>query len=79
MCIRDRFYISRARASGDLRYLGYAEGMLAPWLSGASARSVALVLDATVLQSRHCLLYTSESISAARMAHDAASVAGALF
>ena len=48
-----QFYIARARASGDLRYLGYAEGMLAPWLSGASARSVALVLDATVLQSRH--------------------------
>jgi tetratricopeptide (TPR) repeat protein len=48
-----QFYISRARASGDLRYLGYAEGMLAPYLSGASARSVALVLDATVLQSRH--------------------------
>ena len=38
-----QFYIARARASGDLRYLGYAEGMLAPWLSGASARSVALV------------------------------------
>ncbi|MGA2564706.1 MAG: tetratricopeptide repeat protein [Steroidobacteraceae bacterium] len=48
-----QFYISRARASGDLRYLGYAEGMLAPYLSGASARSLALVLDATVLQSRH--------------------------
>ena len=48
-----QFYISRARASGDLRYLGYAEGMLAPWLSGPSVRSAALVLDATVLQSRH--------------------------
>jgi tetratricopeptide (TPR) repeat protein len=48
-----QFYISRARATGDLRYLGYAEGMLAPWLSGASVRSDALVLDATVLQSRH--------------------------
>jgi len=48
-----QFYITRARASGDLRYLGYAEGMLAPWLSGASVRSGALVLHATVLQSRH--------------------------
>jgi tetratricopeptide (TPR) repeat protein len=48
-----QFYISRARATGDLRYLGYAEGMLTPWLSGASVRSDALVLDATVLQSRH--------------------------
>src|ERR1700722_3988029 len=48
-----QFYIARARASGDLRYLGYAEGMLAPWLSGASVRSGALVLHATVLQSRH--------------------------
>ena len=27
-----QFYISRARATGDLRFLGYAEAILAPWL-----------------------------------------------
>ena len=27
-----QFYLSRARATGDLRFLGYAEAILAPWL-----------------------------------------------
>ena len=48
-----RFYITQARASGDLRYLGYAEGMLSPWVHRSPAVPAALVLDATVLQSRH--------------------------
>jgi tetratricopeptide (TPR) repeat protein len=49
-----QFYITRARATGDLRYLGYAEGELAPWItSSSSVQSTALVLHATILQSRH--------------------------
>jgi len=56
-----QFYIAQARASGDLRFLGYAEAVLAPWVnpatSGAPAPGApapaALVLQATVQQSRH--------------------------
>jgi tetratricopeptide (TPR) repeat protein len=49
-----QFYIARARASGDLRNLGYAEGALTPWiLQPSAAQPAALVLHATILQSRH--------------------------
>lgn len=48
-----QFYISRARATGDLRFLGYAEAILAPWLERRPVAVPVLVLHATVLQSRH--------------------------
>ena len=57
-----QFYIAQARASGDLRFLGYAEAVLAPWVAPqstsetatpAAASPAALVLEATVQQSRH--------------------------
>jgi tetratricopeptide (TPR) repeat protein len=48
-----QFYITRARATGDLRYLGYAQAVIAPWLTQAPVRAGVLVLDATILQSRH--------------------------
>ena len=48
-----QFYISQARASGDLRFLGYAEALLARWLDHTPPIAAALVLEATVLQSRH--------------------------
>jgi tetratricopeptide (TPR) repeat protein len=48
-----QFYVSRSRASGDLRYLGYAEAMLAPWLRQSPVSPGVLVLEATILQSRH--------------------------
>lgn len=48
-----QFDISRARATGDLRYLGYAEAALAPWLDRPDPRPEVLVLHATILQSRH--------------------------
>ena len=48
-----QFYISQARASGDLRFLGYAEGVLAPWLQRSPPDPAGLVLQATILQSRH--------------------------
>jgi hypothetical protein len=48
-----QFYISRARATGDLRFLGYAEAILTPWMNRADVPTQVLVLHATVLQSRH--------------------------
>jgi tetratricopeptide (TPR) repeat protein len=48
-----QFYIARARATGDLRFLGYAEAILAPWMNRSSVPTPVLVLHATMLQSRH--------------------------
>jgi tetratricopeptide (TPR) repeat protein len=48
-----QFYITRSRATGDLRFLGYAEATLAPWLKRSPVSPAALVLHATILQSRH--------------------------
>jgi tetratricopeptide (TPR) repeat protein len=48
-----QFDISRARATGDLRFLGYAEAILRPWLNRSSVSAQVLVLHATILQSRH--------------------------
>ncbi len=48
-----QFDISRARATGDLRFLGYAQAALAPWLDRPNPVPEVLVLDATILQSRH--------------------------
>jgi hypothetical protein len=48
-----QFDISRARATGDLRYLGYAEAILAPWMQQPTVAAQVLVLNATILQSRH--------------------------
>jgi len=48
-----QFYISQSRASGDLRFLGYAQALLAPWHDRTPPIPAVLVLEATVLQSRH--------------------------
>jgi tetratricopeptide (TPR) repeat protein len=49
-----RRMIETGRASGDPRTLGYAESMLAPWPADAADTPVgALVLHATIAQSRH--------------------------
>ena len=48
-----QFDISQARATGDLRFLGYAEAILTPWLTQPSVAPQVLILDATILQSRH--------------------------
>lgn len=48
-----QFYISQSRASGDLRFLGYAQALLAPWRDRSPPIAAVLVLEATVLQSRH--------------------------
>ena len=48
-----QFDISRARATGDLRFLGYADAILAPWMKRTPVAPEVLILDATILQSRH--------------------------
>ncbi|GAC1453320.1 MAG: hypothetical protein PVSMB6_07510 [Steroidobacteraceae bacterium] len=48
-----QFYIGQARSTGDLRFLGYAQGVLAPWVAQATPVPAALVLQATLQQSRH--------------------------
>jgi len=48
-----QFYIQQARLSGDLRFLGYAEAVLAPWVKQTPPYPPVLVLQATLQQSRH--------------------------
>jgi tetratricopeptide (TPR) repeat protein len=48
-----QFYIQQSRLSGDLRYLGYAEAVLTPWVKQSSPVPDVLVLQATLQQSRH--------------------------
>ena len=48
-----QFYIQQSRLSGDLRYLGYAEAVLAPWVKQNPPLPDVLVLQATLQQSRH--------------------------
>ena len=48
-----QFYIQQARLSGDLRFLGYAEAVLAPWVKKMPPTPTVLVLQATLQQSRH--------------------------
>jgi len=48
-----QFYISQSRATGDLRFLGYADAALARWQRQTPPLPAVLVLEATILQSRH--------------------------
>jgi len=48
-----RFYIQQSRITGDLGYLNYAESLLAPWILEPTPEPRALLLHATVQQSRH--------------------------
>jgi tetratricopeptide (TPR) repeat protein len=48
-----QFYIGQARTTGDLRFLGYAEAVLGPWVGRESPDPSALVYRATIEQSRH--------------------------
>ena len=48
-----QFYIQQSRLSGDLRFLGYAEAALAPWVRQAPPQPDVLLLQATLQQSRH--------------------------
>jgi Tfp pilus assembly protein PilF len=46
-------YLDYGRDTGDARYLGRAEAVIAPWLGRPSAPIAALLVHATILQSRH--------------------------
>jgi len=48
-----QFYVQQSRLSGDLRFLGYAEAVLAPWMKQSPPNPDVLVLQATLQQSRH--------------------------
>jgi tetratricopeptide (TPR) repeat protein len=48
-----QFYIQQSRLSGDLRYLGYADAVLTPWVKQSPPAADVLVLQATLQQSRH--------------------------
>ena len=48
-----RSFIERARAEGDPRWLGFAEGVLQPWWAQAAPPPSVRLLRATLLQSRH--------------------------
>ncbi|HEY0749459.1 MAG TPA: hypothetical protein VGD63_22345 [Steroidobacteraceae bacterium] len=48
-----QFYIQQSRRSGDLRFLGYAQAVLAPWVAQAPPLPDVLILQATLQQSRH--------------------------
>jgi tetratricopeptide (TPR) repeat protein len=45
--------IARARSGADLRFLGYAEALLEPWMARPEPPPEVLVLHAEILQSRH--------------------------
>jgi len=61
-----QLYIKQARSTGDLRFLGYAEAVLAPWTGPTPTSAEALVLHATVLQSRHDFLRALSVLEQAR-------------
>lgn len=46
-------FIDLGRTQADPRFLGYAEAALGPWLKSPNPPASVLVLEATVLQSRH--------------------------
>jgi tetratricopeptide (TPR) repeat protein len=50
---RARAAIETARAEGDPRWLGYAEGLLQPWWQRPDPPAAVRLLRATILQSRH--------------------------
>jgi tetratricopeptide (TPR) repeat protein len=48
-----RRYVDEARAQGDPRYLGYAQGVLGPWWASPQPPASVLVLRASIRQSNH--------------------------
>ncbi len=46
-------YLDYARGTGDARYLGRAAAVIDPWLKHSPPPVAAMLIDATILQSRH--------------------------
>jgi tetratricopeptide (TPR) repeat protein len=64
-----QFYIQQSRLTGDLRFLGYAEAVLDPWVKKDPPSPDVLALQATLQQSRHefaAALATLDHAAAAR-------------
>jgi Tfp pilus assembly protein PilF len=55
-------YLDYGRDTGDARYLGRAEAVIAPWLARPSAPVAALLVHATILQSRHYFAEAREQL-----------------
>jgi tetratricopeptide (TPR) repeat protein len=64
-----QFYIAQTRSSGDLRFLGYAQALLIRWTRPPAPDPQALVLMATVLQSRHEFGAALDELDLALRAH----------
>jgi tetratricopeptide (TPR) repeat protein len=66
-----QFYIRQSRTTGDLRFLGYADAALAPWIDRRPPAPDALVLHASVQQSRHEFAAALETLDRALAARPA--------
>jgi tetratricopeptide (TPR) repeat protein len=64
-----QFYLQQSRLSGDLRYLGYAEAVLAPWVNQDPPAPEVLVLQATLQQSRHEFSASLDTLDRVLTAH----------
>jgi tetratricopeptide (TPR) repeat protein len=64
-----QFDITQARVTGDLRFLGYAEAILSPWMKQRPVAPQVLILDATILQSRHSFDASLIELDRALQAH----------
>jgi predicted Zn-dependent protease len=58
-------YVDYSRQIGDAHYAGYAEAVIAPWVSRTPAPAAALVTQATILQYRHQFAQARELLQAA--------------
>jgi Tfp pilus assembly protein PilF len=64
-----RAYLDYGRDTGDARYLGRAQAVIAPWTAQRPASDDALLVTATILQSRHQFA-ASRRILQAVLQHD---------
>jgi tetratricopeptide (TPR) repeat protein len=58
-------YVDASRREGDPRYVGLAEGLIAPWLVAREPRAEALLLRATLRQNRHDFAGAEADLAAA--------------
>ena len=64
-----RAYLDYGRDTGDARYLGRAQAVIAPWARKRPAPDEAMVVQATILQSRHQFA-ESRTLLQSVLAHD---------
>ena len=59
-----RAYLDYGRDTGDARYLGRAQAVIAPWTAKRPASDDALLVQATILQSRHQFIESRQLLHA---------------